>query len=408
MTLPPNLETMRQEFPLLAANPKLVYLDNAASAQKHSAVLKAMDEFYRTEYANVHRGVYDLSERATARYEAARAAVARFINAATKEIIFTKNATEAINIVASSFAAEHVCAGDEILVSILEHHANFLPWQRICRQKNAHFIVAPARADGTIDEEQMLSLISERTRLIALTALSNVTGAATPLTRVVERAKECGAVVLIDGAQIVAHQQVDFRAMGVDFLVFSGHKIFGPTGIGVLAARAELLEKMPPFIVGGEMVKTVSIESAEWNDIPWKFEAGTPPIAEAVGLKAAIDFIESIGWEQMRARDALLTEYALARLREFKAVHIVGQKNSSSSRAPIISFAVEGVHPHDLASILNERQIAVRSGHFCAQPFLNALGYDALTRASFSIYNTHSDVDALREGIKTTQKIFHL
>lgn len=399
---------MRAEFPLLASNPELIYLDNAASTQKPEAVLKAMDAFYRAEYANVHRSVYDLSERATAHYEAARACVAQFLNMQPHEIIFTKNATEAINLIAYSFGEENIHEGDEVLVSILEHHANFLPWQRLCTRKKAQLVVAPCRRDGTLDEEQTLALISSRTKIVALTALSNVTGAKTPLAHIVERAHEHGARVVVDGAQVVAHIPCDIHEMNADFFVFSGHKLFGPTGIGVLAARAELLEKMQPFIVGGEMVKTVSIESVEWNDIPWKFEAGTPPVAEAVGLQAALDFIESIGWPQIQAHEQSLTEYGLTRICALKGVHLIGQEAYSANRAPIISFTVDGVHPHDLASILNERHIAIRSGHFCAQPLLNALGYTAASRASFTLYNTHADVDALVEGITAAQKIFRV
>ncbi|KKU07816.1 MAG: Cysteine desulfurase [Candidatus Magasanikbacteria bacterium GW2011_GWA2_45_39] len=408
MTSHRNIDTIRAEFPLLATNPELAYLDNAAGTQKPEAVLKAMDAFYRTSYANVHRSVYDLSERATAQYEDARGRVAHFLNAQPQEIIFTKNATEAINLVAYSFGEENVHEGDEVLVSILEHHANFLPWQRLCAQKKARLVVAPVRADGTLDEEQMLALISARTKIVALTALSNVTGTRTPLARIIERVHQQGARVIIDGAQAVAHEHVDIRAMGADFFVFSGHKVFGPTGIGVLAARAELLETMQPFIVGGEMVKTVSLDNTEWNDIPWKFEAGTPPIAEAIGLKTAIDFIESIGWPHLHAHEQTLVEYALERVRALKGVHLIGPETYSSDRAPIISFTVDGVHPHDLASILNERHVAIRSGHFCAQPFLNALSYTAAARASFTIYNTHAEVDALIEGIAAAQKIFRV
>ncbi|MBI5229747.1 MAG: SufS family cysteine desulfurase [Candidatus Magasanikbacteria bacterium] len=408
MNSPNNTNTTRAEFPLLAANPALAYLDNAASTQKPKTVLKAMDAFYCTSYANVHRSVYDLSERATAQYEDARGRVARFLNAQPQEIVFTKNATEAINLVAYSFGGGEVREGDEVLVSILEHHANFLPWQRLCARKKARLVVAPANADGTLDETSALALVSPRTKIVALTALSNVIGVPTPLARMIERAHQHGARVIIDGAQAVAHKRIDMRAMDADFFVFSGHKIFGPAGIGVLAARAELLETMQPFIVGGEMVKTVFLDNAEWNDIPWKFEAGTPPIAEAIGLKAALDFIESIGWQRLHTHEQTLTEYALERMRALKGVHIIGPKTFSSGRAPIISFTVNGVHPHDLASILNERHIAIRSGHFCAQPFLNALSYSAAARASFTIYNTRAEVDALIEGIAAAQKIFRV
>lgn len=399
---------LRAEFPLLASNPELVYLDNAASTQKPEVVLKAMDDFYRTEYANVHRSVYDLSERATARYEAARARVAQFLNMQPHEIIFTKNATEAINLIAYSFGEENIREGDEVLISILEHHANFLPWQRLCKQKNARLVVAPCHRDGTLDEEKTLALISARTKIVALTALSNITGTITPMALIIESAHEHGARVIVDGAQAVAHIPCDVHKMGADFFVFSGHKLFGPTSIGVLAARAELLEKMQPFIVGGEMVKTVSLEGAEWNDIPWKFEAGTPPVAEAVGLKAALDFIQSVGWPHIQTHEQSLAEYGFTRMRALKGVHLIGQETFVSGRAPIISFTVDGVHPHDLASILNERHIAIRSGHFCAQPLLNALGYAAASRASFTLYNTRTDVDALVEGITAAQKIFRV
>jgi cysteine desulfurase / selenocysteine lyase len=391
----------RDAFPLLTAR-DISYLDSAASAQKPKAVLDRMRQFYETSYANIHRAVYPLSEAATEAYEGARARVARFLKApATDSIVFTRNATEAVNLVAHSFGSRFK-SGDRILVTTLEHHANIVPWQLLCDRQGLDLMPAPIDANGDLDLEALDRLLERKPKLVAVTAASNALGTRTPIKEIVARAHQAGAVVLVDGAQAAPHFAIDVTGWDCDFLVFTGHKLYGPDGIGVLYAKPALLASMPPWQGGGDMIRTVSFAGTEYADPPQRFEAGTPPIGPAVGLAAAIDFIEAIGWDRIEAHDRALTRYALGRLADIPGIRPVG---TPQERIGIVSFTVEGVHPHDAGSLLGERGVCVRTGHHCAQPLMDHLGLPGTVRASFGVHNDTGDIDRLADALVAARQI---
>jgi cysteine desulfurase/selenocysteine lyase len=391
----------RDAFPLLTAH-DIAYLDSAASAQKPKVVLDRMRQFYETSYANIHRAVYPLSEAATEAYEGARARVARFLKAPSADsIVFTRNATEAVNLVAQSFGARFK-AGDRIVATTLEHHANIVPWQLLCARQGLELLAAPIDAHGDLDLAALDALLAREPTLVAVTAASNALGTRTPIKDIVARAHAAGAVVLVDAAQAAPHFAIDVVDWGCDFLVFTGHKLYGPDGIGVLYGKPELLASMPPWQGGGDMIRTVSFAGTEYADPPQRFEAGTPPIGAAVGLAAAIDFIEAVGWARIEAHDQALTRYALGRLAEIPGVRPVG---APKQRIGIVSFTVDGVHPHDVGSLLGERGVCVRTGHHCAQPLMEHLGLPGTVRASFGVHNDAGDIDRLAEALTAARQI---
>jgi cysteine desulfurase / selenocysteine lyase len=400
--------TVKQDFPILTRTfhgKPLVYLDSAASSQKPRAVLDALRRYYEHSNANVHRGVYALAEEATAAYEAARGTVARFINATPQETIFTRNASEAINLVAYSWGQTNLSPGDLIALTQLEHHSNLVPWQMLALRTGAEVAYIELHPDGSPDMGSLDRLLAtERVKLIATSFVSNVLGTLLPVKDIAGRAHRAGAVYLVDGAQAVPHLAVDARDLDVDFLAFTGHKMLGPMGVGVLFGRRALLEEMPPFLGGGEMIRHVDYRGATWNDLPWKFEAGTPSVGDAVGLAAAIEYLENIGMESIAEHDRRLADYAVGRLGEITGLSIYGPLE----RGALVAFSLAGIHPHDLASLLDEDAIAVRAGHHCAQPLHDLLGVSATTRASFYVYNDESDVDRLVEGIEHAKRTFGL
>jgi cysteine desulfurase / selenocysteine lyase len=401
----------REDFPILAREvhgKPLVYLDSAASSQKPRQVQEAMDRFMCTSYANIHRGAYTLSEEATAAYEGARKRVARFINArSVREIIWTRNTTESINLVANSWGNSNLKPGDVVLLSELEHHSNIVPWQLAAARTGAKLVYIPITDEGELDMEAFGRLLEkERPKLVAVTQMSNVLGTLPPVHRLVEEAHQMGALVLLDGAQSVPHLPVDVRELGCDFLAFSGHKMLGPSGIGVLWARRELLEAMPPFLGGGDMIREVSLQSFTCNDLPWKFEAGTPAITEAVGLGAAVDYLSAFGMEQVHVHEQALTTYALEQLGRVPDLVLYGPP--AGRRGGVCSFTLGDIHAHDLATILDSGGVAVRAGHHCAQPLMERYQIPATARASFYVYTTVADVDALVEGLLEARQIFGL
>jgi len=374
---------LRREFPIFERNPGLVFLDSGASAQKPRQVIDGIAEFYRTDYANVHRGVYQLSARSTDRFEEARSAVRAFLNAADeREIVFVRGATEAINLVAQSWGPAHLGPGDEVLISDVEHHSNIVPWQMLRDRLGLKLVVAPTDETGEFDLAQFEALLSPRTRLVAVTHISNVTGALLPVARIVELAHERGALVLIDGCQAVPRLPVDVQALGCDFYVFSGHKAYGPTGTGILYGRYDVLDSMPPWQTGGGMIANVTYEKTEFQEPPHRFEAGTPDIAGAVGLAQAIGFIEGIGRAAIREHEAALTGYGVDRLSRIPGVQLVA---GGQRRLSILSFNLDGVHPHDVGTVLDQHDVAVRVGHHCAQPLMDKLGIAGTVRASLSV-----------------------
>jgi len=402
-----DVERVRRDFPILdrTVNGRpLVYLDSGASSQRPIAVLRAVEEYETHSHANIHRGVHALSQAATEAFEGARERVRRFINArSTKEVIFVRGTTEAINLVAQSYARPRLKAGDEIIVSALEHHANIVPWQMVCEQTGATLKVAPINTRGEFLFEEYLKLLSPRTRIVAVAHVSNALGTILPVKKIVDAAHAQGAVVLVDGAQAVPHSHVDVRALGCDFYAFSGHKIYGPTGIGVLYGREELLQSMPPWQGGGDMILTVSFEKTTYNDLPAKFEAGTPNISGAIGLAAAMDYIESLGLDAIAAHEHHLVELASAELQKIPGVQLVG---TAPNKASIVSFVMDGVHPHDLGTILDHEGVAVRTGHHCAMPLMTFLGLPATVRASFAVYNTEDDVKSLVAALGKAREVF--
>jgi cysteine desulfurase/selenocysteine lyase len=395
-----DLAAVRAEFPILAREvrgKRLHYLDNGATAQMPRAVIDAVAHHDANHRANVHRGVHKLAEEATQAYEAARAIVARYLAVAANEIVFTSSATGAINLVAHSFGAL-IPAGSEILVSELEHHSNIVPWQLLAERRGLVLRAIPATAEGRLDLDALLQLISPRTALIAVTHVSNVTGATTAVRKLVETAQRVGACVLLDGAQRTPHGPLDIPALGVDFYAFSGHKCFGPNGVGVLWAKRALLEAMPPFLGGGEMIKRVTIERSTYADSPRRFEAGTPPIAQAIGLGAALDWLMKLDWSAVAAHEAKLTQRLLDGLARDRRIRVVGPMGLQD-RVGVVSFDVAGAHPHDVCQVLDAEGVALRGGHHCAQPLMDRFDLPGTTRASIALYNDESDIDALLRGV---------
>lgn len=402
---------IRKDFPILErklTNGKpLVYLDNAATTQKPVQVLDAMDRYYRETNANVHRSIHELGERATEQYVAAHERVAEFIGAgSSEEIIFTKNATEALNLVAYSKGFHELKPNDEVVISQMEHHSNFVPWLEVCKATGAKLRIAPLTTEGELDMAAYAAMLSRKTRLVSMTAASNVMGSLVDTKRVASLAHEVGAEVLIDGAQSVPHLPTNVRASGEDFLAFSAHKMLGPTGIGVLYGRREVLHKMHPFLFGGEMIASVTNEGATWNELPWKFEAGTPNIAEAIGLAAAIDYLDNIGISNVHEHERRLVEHAYERLTKIPGLRILGPP--AARRGGLVAFELEGIHAHDLASLLNDQGVAIRAGHHCAQPLMQTLGIASTARASFYLYNTTAEVDALASALERAREVFQL
>lgn len=388
----------REDFPLLKDR-DVIYLDNAATAQKPACVIEAEKEFYEKHNANPLRGFYPLSLEATDAYEAARKTVQQFIHAASEtEIIFTRNTTESLNLVAYSYGLNNLCPEDEIVVSIMEHHSNMLPWQMVARQTGAKLIYLECEKDGSLSEAKLDEAFSDKTRLVAITQVSNVLGRPTPVEEIVRRARKSNAVVVLDAAQSSPHMPIDVQKLDVDFLAFSGHKLMGPMGIGVLYGKKKLLKAMPPFLTGGEMIDSVTRDGAKYAELPHKFEAGTVNAAGAVGLAAAIDYINKIGFETMQERELTLTKRALEGLEAIPKVHVLGSE-LAEEHTGILTFTIEDVHPHDVSAVLESDGVAVRAGHHCAQPLLEYLGVRSATRASLMFYNTEEEVDALVKSV---------
>lgn len=395
--------TYRDDFPLLNRL-DVAYLDNAATAQRPQCVLDAVTEFYKSKNANPLRGLYPLSISATESYESARDTVRDFLNAkSSSEIIFTRNTTEGLNLVAYSYGLTNVKAGDEVLVSIMEHHSNLLPWQMVCRRTGAALKFMECEPDGTLDLNKVASLITPRTKIVACTHVSNVLGRVNPIREIAELAHRAGAVMVVDAAQSTPHIPVDVQALGADFLSFSGHKVYGPMGIGVLYGREELLDAMPPFLTGGEMIESVTREGAVFAELPHKFEAGTVNAADAVGLQAAIKYVKSVGFEQMHRQEVALTRRAMEGIRGIPSVHVLGSENPEE-HCGIITFTVDGVHPHDISEILASDGIAIRAGHHCAQPLLAFLKHPSTARASLAFYNTEAEIDRLLDSLSTLRE----
>ena len=402
-----DVDAIRRDFPILSREvhgKPLVFLDSAASAQKPRQVLDAERHIYEHEYANVHRGIHYLSQICTDRMEAAREKVRAFLNAgSSKEIVFTRNATEAINLVAASWGRTFLTEGDEIVVSEMEHHSNIIPWQFLRDEKGIVLRIAPVSDDGELLLDDFAGLLNERTKLVAITHMSNVLGTIVPVREIVRMAHDVGAKVLLDGAQAVTHIPVDVRDLDCDFYVFSGHKLYGPTGIGVLWAREELLDAMPPYMGGGEMIRSVTFEAAEWADLPYKFEAGTPAIAQAVGLGAAIDYVAGLGLEVIGAHEADLLTYASQRLASIDGLKLIG---TAPGKASVVSFTMDCAHPHDIGTLVDRAGVAIRVGHHCAQPLMDRLGLAATARASFGLYNTRGEVDVLARALEGVKEFF--
>jgi cysteine desulfurase/selenocysteine lyase len=406
-TAPYDIARVRGDFPILSRQVNgrpLAYLDSAASTQRPRAVLAAVEHYETHVHANVHRGVHTLSQLATDAFEAARERVRRYLNAAsTHEIIFVRGATEAINLVAQSWGRMSLKAGDEIVISSLEHHANIVPWQMACEATGAKLVVAPINERGELKFEAYVALLGPRTRLVAMTHVSNALGTVLPVAQIIAAARERGIPTLIDGAQAVAHEAVDVQALGCDFYAFSSHKLYGPTGLGVLYGREALLEKMPPWQGGGDMIRTVSFEKSTWNDLPYKFEAGTPHISGAVGLAAAMDYVESLGLAQIAAHERSLLAQATEALSAIPGIRLHG---TAAHKAGVLSFTLAGVHPHDLGTILDHEGVAIRAGHHCAMPLMELLGLPATARASFGCYSNAQDVIQLAQAVHKAREVF--
>jgi len=403
----PDWARVRADFPILRREVHgypLCYLDSAATSQKPEPVLAAMDTFYRTTNANIHRGVYQLSEEATAQYEGARARIAAFINArSSREIIYTRNATEAINLVAASWGRANLGPGDAVLYTEMEHHSNLVPWQLIAAERGATLRHIPIDEQGRLALDDLDRLL-EGVKIVAVTQMSNVLGTINPVAEIIAAAHRHGALVLLDAAQAVPHLPVDVQALDCDFLVFSGHKMLGPTGIGCLYGKRALLEAMPPYMGGGDMIRRVGMERSTWNDLPWKFEAGTPAIAEAIGLGAAVDYLSALGMEQVRGHEQTIIGYALERLATVPGLRIYGPP--AADRGGVAAFSLGDIHPHDVASLLDQRGICIRAGHHCCQPLMERYDLPALGRASFYVYNTEADVDRLVDGLAFVREVF--
>jgi cysteine desulfurase/selenocysteine lyase len=401
------IEKIRADFPILGEiirNKPLVYLDNAASCQKPQAVIDSIVHTYSHEYANIHRGVHTLSVRATDKFEAAREKVRAFINAAShKEIIFVRGATEAVNLVAQSYGKSQLKAGDEIVISAMEHHANIVPWQMLCQQIGAVLKVAPMNQNGELLFDEFAQLLNDKTKLVAITHMSNALGTINPVEKIIAAAHAKHIPVLLDGAQAIPHMPVDVQALDCDFYVFSGHKLYGPSGTGVLYGKQALLEAMPPYQGGGDMIRTVTFAESTYAGLPHKFEAGTPAIAEIIGLSAAIDYITSIGMENVAAYEAELLTYATEQAEQIKGLNIIGQ---AAEKGGILSFTLDRIHPHDIGTMLDSLGIAIRAGHHCAMPVMDFYGVPATARASFAMYNTRQEIDILMQGIKSLIEVF--
>lgn len=401
-----DIDGLRRDFPILAQEingHRLAFLDSAASSQRPQCVIDAISHYYERDHANVHRGVHTLSHRATESYEGAREKVRKFINAAsTREIVFTRGTTESINLLAASFG-QSIKSGDEIVISHLEHHSNIVPWQMLCERTGAKLKVVPINEHGEIILDDYLALLGPRTRLVAMTHVSNALGTIIPVEQIIAAAKERGIPVLIDGAQAVPHQAVDVAALDCDFYAFSGHKMFGPTGIGVLYAREQWLERLPPYQGGGDMILTVSFEGTTYNDLPYKFEAGTPNIAGAIGLGAAIDYVLDIGMNRIQAHETELLDYATRAISEIEGIQLIG---TAEHKAGVLSFNVAGIHPHDLGTVLDHQGVAIRTGHHCAMPVMDFFGIAGTARASLAVYNCRQDIDQLIDGLSVAIGMF--
>jgi cysteine desulfurase/selenocysteine lyase len=402
-----DVEAVRREFPVLRETVHgrpLVYLDSAASAQKPQAVIDAESRVYESSYANIHRGVHHLSMVATDAYEKARAKVQRFLGAAeSREIVLLRGTTEAVNLVAQSYGRKHVGAGDEVLITGLEHHSNIVPWQLLCEEKGASLRVAPIDDAGEVDMEAFERLLSPRTRIVSVAHVSNALGTINPVRRMTGLAHAAGAVVMVDGAQATPHLAVDVRAIGCDFYAFSGHKVYGPSGVGALYGKAALLEAMPPWQGGGDMIASVTFEKTTWNELPYKFEAGTPNIAGGIALGAAVDWVQGLGLDAIAAHEDDLLRHGTAVLDSVPGLRIVG---TAREKAGVLSFVLDGIHPHDVGTVLDYEGIAVRTGHHCAQPVMDRFGIPATTRASLACFNTRGELDALARGLRKVQEMF--
>ena len=405
--VPLDLAAVRADFPILGRtvhDRPLVYLDNAASSQKPRAVIDAERAVYEEYYANIHRGVHQLSMQSTDAYEAARAKVQRFIGAgSTREVIFTRGTTEGINLVASSYGRKHVGAGDEILVTGLEHHSNIVPWQMLCEEKGARLRVAPIDDDGAVVMDEFESMVGERTKIVAVAHVSNALGTVNPVRRMIEMAHARGAVAVVDGAQAAPHLKIDVRALDCDFYALSSHKLYGPSGVGVLYGRQRLLEAMPPYQGGGDMILSVTFEKTTYNELPYKFEAGTPNIAGVIGFGAALDWVSGIGLERIAAHERDLLEYATSRLSLIPGLRIVG---TAEDKAAVVSFVLAGIHPHDIGTVLDYEGVAIRTGHHCAQPVMERFCLPATARASMAVYNTREEIDVLVTGLERVRELF--
>ena len=402
-----DVDRIRDDFPILKqrvnGNP-LVYLDNGATSQKPQSVIDAIVDYYTTTNSNVHRGVHTMSQQATDGYEGARSKIREFINAGKdEEIIFTRNTTEGLNLVAHSYGRQNIRSGDDIIVSNMEHHSNIVPWQMLCEENGANLKVVPIDDSGELVMDEYQKMLSSRTKLVSITHVSNALGTILPAKQIVDMAHAHGAPVLLDGAQAVPHMPVDMKELDCDFYVFSGHKLFGPTGIGILYGKEDYLNSMPPFLGGGEMIKSVTFEKTIYNDLPYKFEGGTPDIAGAIGLGAAIDYVNGLGFSRITAHEEELLQYGTEALESIAGVHIVG---TSAHKAGILSFVMDAAHPHDIGTILDEQGIAIRTGHHCAQPVMQRFQIPATARASLAFYNTKEDIDALVKGIDRVIEVF--
>jgi cysteine desulfurase/selenocysteine lyase len=402
-----DVEKVREDFPVLKQKihgKPLVYLDNAATSQKPRTVIDAIRKFYEVDCANIHRGVHELSQRSTAAYELTRSKVKRFLNArSTSEIIFVRGTTEGINLVTHSWGRHNIHEGDEIVIAGLEHHSNIVPWQILCEEKGAKLRVIPIDDRGELIMEEYEKLLGPRTKMVATAHVSNALGTINPVDRIIELAHQHGALTLVDGAQAVPHMKVDLKALDADFYTFSGHKLFGPTGIGVLYGKAAILNSMPPYQGGGDMILTVTFEKTTYNDLPYKFEAGTPDIAGGIGLGAAIDYVNEIGMDKIAAYEHELLVYGTEALKRIPGLRIIG---TARQKAAVLSFVIEGIHPHDIGTVLDRQGIAVRTGHHCAQPVMDRFHVPATTRASMAFYNTAAELDALAEGLQKVKEVF--
>jgi cysteine desulfurase / selenocysteine lyase len=408
--LPRSIEKIRGEFPILAREvhgEPLAYLDNGATSQKPLAVIDALDRYWREHNANVHRGVHTLSEEATALYEGARDSLASHLGADRREVVFVRNATEALNLVAYSWARTNLAEGDRVVITEMEHHSNVVPWYQATQERGAHLDWAPITDDGRLDLDALAALLERGPKLVSVTHVSNVLGTINPISEIARMVHDAGALLVVDGAQAAPKLELDMAELGADFYAITAHKMYGPTGLGALFGRRELLEEMPPFVGGGSMIRKVTKELITWADLPAKFEGGTPPIAEAVGLGAAIEWIEELGLPAMHAAETELTAYALERIAEVPGLTVFGPP-AGDDRGGIVSFGMEGVHAHDISEILDRHGVAVRAGHHCAQVLMQRLGVPATTRASFAVYNTRAEVDRLIDSLVDVRRVFEL